>query len=106
MRIEIDPGSPAQAFDQVIDGRVGHRLSMRLAPEVDEYVVGVQRADFLVQVVGIQPDQSRIRSEEHTSELQSPMYLVCRLLLEKKKEHSSVGNHARTAASSRAVTCM
>src|SRR5437762_9868470 len=33
------------------------------------------------------------RSEEHTSELQSPMYLVCRLLLEKKKQtlttHSS-----------------
>src|SRR6476469_9921317 len=27
----------------------------------------------------------RCRSEEHTSELQSPMYLVCRLLLEKKK---------------------
>src|SRR5437762_4458459 len=27
----------------------------------------------------------RERSEEHTSELQSPMYLVCRLLLEKKK---------------------
>src|SRR5437879_2528480 len=27
-----------------------------------------------------------IRSEEHTSELQSPMYLVCRLLLEKKKQ--------------------
>src|ERR1017187_10895503 len=27
----------------------------------------------------------RDRSEEHTSELQSPMYLVCRLLLEKKK---------------------
>src|SRR5437879_10059614 len=30
-------------------------------------------------------DQPR-RSEEHTSELQSPMYLVCRLLLEKKKK--------------------
>src|SRR5437879_12792715 len=28
----------------------------------------------------------RLRSEEHTSELQSPMYLVCRLLLEKKKK--------------------
>src|SRR5437762_7495025 len=27
-----------------------------------------------------------LRSEEHTSELQSPMYLVCRLLLEKKKQ--------------------
>src|SRR5437762_8040360 len=29
---------------------------------------------------------SNSRSEEHTSELQSPMYLVCRLLLEKKKK--------------------
>src|SRR5690348_18030642 len=28
---------------------------------------------------------SRVRSEEHTSELQSPVHLVCRLLLEKKK---------------------
>src|SRR5437879_8729439 len=30
-------------------------------------------------------DRKTVRSEEHTSELQSPMYLVCRLLLEKKK---------------------
>src|SRR5437879_7031033 len=29
--------------------------------------------------------EREMRSEEHTSELQSPMYLVCRLLLEKKK---------------------
>src|SRR5258707_11914950 len=28
-----------------------------------------------------------VRSEEHTSELQSRQYLVCRLLLEKKKKH-------------------
>src|SRR5437764_8441590 len=32
-------------------------------------------------------DGSGARSEEHTSELQSPMYLVCRLLLEKKKKN-------------------
>src|SRR5437879_13807732 len=31
--------------------------------------------------------RSTSRSEEHTSELQSPMYLVCRLLLEKKKKN-------------------
>src|SRR2546426_8491197 len=31
------------------------------------------------------PDREGIRSEEHTSELQSPCNLVCRLLLEKKK---------------------
>src|SRR5436189_4024693 len=32
------------------------------------------------------------RSEEHTSELQSPMYLVCRLLLEKKKKNKNKNN--------------
>src|SRR5438445_6865903 len=37
----------------------------------------------LIGVVGIQ------RSEEHTSELQSRQYLVCRLLLEKKKTRAS-----------------
>src|SRR6266850_5984858 len=31
--------------------------------------------------------QEAMRSEEHTSELQSPCNLVCRLLLEKKKKH-------------------
>src|SRR5690348_18080597 len=34
------------------------------------------------------------RSEEHTSELQSPVHLVCRLLLEKKKKkHKSTTTH-------------
>src|SRR3712207_9020666 len=36
------------------------------------------------------------RSEEHTSELQSRQYLVCRLLLEKKKK--TIVQHARDAA--------
>src|SRR6185436_20432517 len=31
---------------------------------------------------------ARVRSEEHTSELQSPDHLVCRLLLEKKKKNT------------------
>src|SRR3712207_7403641 len=37
-----------------------------------------------VQVAGL-GGHDRLRSEEHTSELQSRQYLVCRLLLEKKK---------------------
>src|SRR5690606_39412400 len=38
----------------------------------------------------LQPaDQDRIRSEEHTSELQSREKLVCRLLLEKKKDYNA-----------------
>src|SRR5437763_9993591 len=36
------------------------------------------------------------RSEEHTSELQSPMYLVCRLLLEKKNSSSTKRRCRRT----------
>src|SRR5258708_10212375 len=36
------------------------------------------------------------RSEEHTSELQSPDHLVCRLLLEKKKHYTSITPLARS----------
>src|SRR5438552_9812127 len=45
----------------------------------DEFL---QRAARLVVIGG---EEHRFRSEEHTSELQSPDHLVCRLLLEKKK---------------------
>src|SRR3712207_8433942 len=41
---------------------------------------------FAVQAVLIYTAAYAVRSEEHTSELQSRQYLVCRLLLEKKKE--------------------
>src|SRR3712207_8803097 len=39
-------------------------------------------------------DRGQRRSEEHTSELQSRQYLVCRLLLEKKYKHTKVHNHS------------
>src|SRR5437764_8536439 len=47
----------------------------------------------------------RNRSEEHTSELQSPMYLVCRLLLEKKNKTRprSIGRLESLAAPRRPV---
>src|SRR5690348_17638378 len=52
--------------------------------------------DVLVLSIGYGPDENREltmnfrpRSEEHTSELQSPVHLVCRLLLEKKKLHAT-----------------
>src|SRR2546429_3054619 len=35
----------------------------------------------------------RVRSEEHTSELQSRLHLVCRLLLEKKKRSQLITSH-------------
>src|SRR5258708_14782612 len=51
-----------------------------LAPE-HEGETGMRRRGFM------------FRSEEHTSELQSPDHLVCRLLLEKKKPRSSNVTH-------------
>src|SRR2546423_2828936 len=53
--------------------------------------------DFWMRPRGYQ-EIHRIRSEEHTSELQSLAYLVCRLLLEKKKNnrHRRVRLVART----------
>src|SRR5437762_10778130 len=53
-----------------------------------------RQADEFNRLLGGDGERQRFRisqadrSEEHTSELQSPMYLVCRLLLEKKKKNN------------------
>src|SRR2546429_7300275 len=51
----------------------------RLFPSCPKHENQAENEHFWVQ---------RRRSEEHTSELQSRLHLVCRLLLEKKKQHS------------------
>src|SRR5256885_12558985 len=56
-----------------------------LRRDVDEMLVGILPVELL-GIVSLRGDVPPIlRSEEHTSELQSPCNLVCRLLLEKKK---------------------
>src|SRR3712207_8568754 len=57
---------------------------------------GLARAGQLLDLLAGQPGEELqvlvhvpVRSEEHTSELQSRQYLVCRLLLEKKNHHCS-----------------
>src|SRR5437764_11455485 len=62
-------GLEAQMMGATLDG-----LSTALELEITVKDGRIEQSNF--------PDY---RSEEHTSELQSPMYLVCRLLLEKKK---------------------
>src|SRR5256885_11563494 len=55
---------------------------------------------LLRPVLRIQSEAFRERSEEHTSELQSPCNLVCRLLLEKKKKKQlsvNIHSHANPA---------
>src|SRR5215216_7409463 len=51
-------------------------------------LAGAAAQPDLACVPGGAPDDVRARSEEHTSELQSPDHLVCRLLLEKKKHRN------------------
>src|SRR3712207_8015520 len=64
-------------------GATGLPVPAHVPPALVDQVADAERDrghDGVVQVVQ--------RSEEHTSELQSRQYLVCRLLLEKKKNHS------------------
>src|SRR3712207_7724500 len=56
-------------------------------PEFKGNVVAIQTAPFWDEKLGAIDAK---RSEEHTSELQSRQYLVCRLLLEKKKNHALI----------------
>src|SRR2546426_8826733 len=52
-----------------------------------------QRADLIAYLKAVGALPRVLRSEEHTSELQSPCNLVCRLLLEKKKKKTKATQH-------------
>src|SRR3989449_7708513 len=49
---------------------------------------------------------AKVRSEEHTSELQSRLHLVCRLLLEKKKRQLAAHSYSRKAATHAAFSAL
>src|SRR3712207_7158674 len=64
-------------------GGAGHPLRLPLRAERQS----AARPQVRLQIGLVRPPAgARPRSEEHTSELQSRQYLVCRLLLEKKKK--------------------
>src|SRR3712207_7785095 len=67
-------------------GRVGrYKINQRLGLTTDAGTTVLTKEDF-VEIVRYLVELHE-RSEEHTSELQSRQYLVCRLLLEKKNTH-------------------
>src|SRR5437762_10298707 len=101
---------PAQPQDRINDairasqvrliGESGQQLGIKPTKEAQEYAFS-KNLDLVEVAAQADPPVARVmdygkyryeqeqkakRSEEHTSELQSPMYLVCRLLLEKKKK--------------------
>src|SRR5437762_5282872 len=74
-RWKASQGVPSSAWESIHGGMVNR-------PETEESRV-YSNAPKVAS-----PNQ--VRSEEHTSELQSPMYLVCRLLLEKKNHFYNI----------------
>src|SRR3712207_7895796 len=72
----LAPGDPDGAD---APGRV------RLGPAPDRGADRLHHPPARPRAAGARPHDLEPRSEEHTSELQSRQYLVCRLLLEKKK---------------------
>src|SRR5258708_21972573 len=70
--IRRPPRSTLFPYTTLFRSIVGHLV---IIPLCEDRHLGIERAHV----------QCRGRSEEHTSELQSPDHLVCRLLLEKKK---------------------
>src|SRR2546425_4243549 len=86
-------------FIERLAGRIARR-SPRAAEKMEKLSGGVDRAHdcmvafgspkglltLLLAIIISAPSHANKRSEEHTSELQSLAYLVCRLLLEKKKK--------------------
>src|SRR5687768_17937699 len=82
--------------------RSGHEVEpaaveLRIGEVRERVALGEHRSDR-VALDGLDVGEARaggelgveVRSEEHTSELQSRLHLVCRLLLEKKKKTTSV----------------
>src|SRR5260370_16351872 len=68
-------------FRSLLHQVLGRRRDGEIVDGIDIAVVGGQCANG-----GVFEDHRQPRSEEHTSELQSHLNLVCRLLLEKKKK--------------------
>src|SRR5256885_7741985 len=73
------------------------RSLMPEVPTVGETLPGVEFSSWLGLAVAPATPRAVVdlRSEEHTSELQSPCNLVCRLLLEKKKNTSETNSLLR-----------
>src|SRR5256885_6794038 len=86
--IRRPPRSTLFPYTTLFRSRIGQRLQDRADDDDRRYGIE-ETADHQEHEGDEKSDAGNShRSEEHTSELQSPCNLVCRLLLEKKKNHT------------------
>src|SRR5687767_15748184 len=100
--IRRPPRSTLFPYTTLFRSRVADSLPLKRAEEATIELAKRRREDPLIHLrLGFIAYRlgEVTRSEEHTSELQSLAYLVCRLLLEKKKQttNSITGNHTTHA---------
>src|SRR2546430_6811818 len=90
--IRRPPRSTLFPYTTLFRSACTRRAPGRAAREVDHDVVGAGRRQRSRRLFGGVADDQHlgVRSEEHTSELQSQSNLVCRLLLEKKKKTTTI----------------
>src|SRR5947208_7708747 len=91
--VAIIGGGPAGSTSATLLARAGRRVIVLEREKFPRFHIGESLLPFSMQTfdrLGVREKLDRTflpkRSEEHTSELQSPDHLVCRLLLEKKKK--------------------
>src|SRR5690625_2346046 len=88
--MEMIAQNPDKKYVMVIHGGAGTMKKENMSPEQEkEYKNMLRKAlstGYDILKKGEPAADAVVRSEEHTSELQSRGHLVCRLLLEKKKE--------------------
>src|SRR5438876_4760965 len=83
--IRLPPSSTLFPYTTLFRSRRAGRLSGLSLPVARPRIRALRTTEC-------QDNHSVGRSEEHTSELQSPVHLVCRLLLEKKKKSQPTTN--------------
>src|SRR2546429_2723545 len=101
--IRRPPRSTLFPYTTLFRSALKFQSQTRSQPPCDATLTGLGVLAVYISISDEKPAPLR-RSEEHTSELQSRLHLVCRLLLEKKKRDRAHSRSPRTSAHTSPIT--
>src|SRR5436305_8202314 len=90
-KIKIEVAVPSEQADKVVEAITAAAKT----GQIGDGKIFVYDIDHAVRIRTGETDAAALRSEEHTSELQSRPHIVCRLLLEKKKRGQNAAGLSR-----------